>query len=191
MDRHSFRTRFKLHQLNHDIPSIFTGRESLQAAVLIPLIEIESQLNLILTQRPMHLRHHPGQISFPGGKVEQVDSNLVATALREADEEIGLKADNVEVLGAFPSHHTMTGFEVTPVIGMVKQPFSMKIDSNEVADCFTAPLSYFIDNNNRHTVDFQRKGTTHKVHVMPYQDKFIWGITAAVINMLCQHISDS
>ncbi|WP_394131111.1 CoA pyrophosphatase [Shewanella maritima] len=184
-----FKTRFGLHQMGENIPSPILTQQSKAAAVLVPVIEKPAGLSLILTQRPEHLRHHPGQISFPGGKVEQGDISLVDTALREASEEIGLLRNNVDVLGSFPSHRTFTGFEVTPVIGLVKAPFQLALDPGEVADCFTVPLSFFTDKNNRHQVLFNRKGQAFNVHVMPYQDKFIWGVTAAIIDLLCRHIT--
>ncbi|MBR9729006.1 CoA pyrophosphatase [Shewanella intestini] len=188
MDQKLFRSRFNFHQICHHISSAPRSALTRKAAVLIAVMEKDNQLQLILTQRPLHLRHHPGQISFPGGKVEADDPNLIATALREADEEIGLVDSNVDVLGAFPAHYTFTGFEVTPVVAMVKHPFELRLDSNEVADCFTAPLDYFIEKSNRHTVEFNRQGKAYTVHVMPYQDKFIWGVTAAIIDLLCRHL---
>lgn len=93
----------------------------------------------------MHLRAHPGQISFPGGKIEPSDTNAIAAALREAEEEIGLLRHNVDVIGTFPAHNTFTGFEITPVIGIVKQAFVMKLDPGEVADCFSVPLSFLLN----------------------------------------------
>ncbi|GGB48721.1 CoA pyrophosphatase [Shewanella inventionis] len=189
MNKHEFTLRYKLHQLTTAItsaPSTYLGRK---AAVLIPIIERDQQLHLLLTQRAMHLRHHPGQISFPGGKVEPYDTNAVETALREAQEEIGLMADNVEVLGVFPAHKTFTGFEITPVVALVKQPFELIIDPGEVADCFTVPLSFFIDNNNRHQVFHYRHGKRYHVHFMPFNDRFIWGVTAAIIDLLCRHVA--
>ncbi|MCL1112741.1 CoA pyrophosphatase [Shewanella basaltis] len=190
MNKHEFIVRYRLHQLTAAItsaPSSYRGR---QAAVLIPIIEIEQHLHIILTQRAMHLRHHPGQISFPGGKVEPFDSNAIETALREAHEEIGLTANNVEVLGVFPAHKTFTGFEITPVIALVKQPFKLLIDPGEVADCFTVPLSFFIDHNNRHQVFHYRHGKRYHVHFMPFEERFIWGVTAAIIDLLCRHITE-
>lgn len=110
--------------------------------MLIPLQEIRGELNLILTQRPMHLRAHPGQISFPGGKIEPSDPSAIMAALREAEEEIGLCRENVDVIGTFPAHNTFTGFEITPVVGIIKQDFTLRLDPGEVADCFTVPLSF-------------------------------------------------
>ncbi|GGP38020.1 CoA pyrophosphatase [Shewanella saliphila] len=189
MNKYEFTIRYNLHQLSAAIVSAPTSYLGRQAAVLIPIIEIDQQLQLILTQRPLHLRHHPGQISFPGGKAEPTDVNLIHTALREANEEIGLLADNVDVLGIFPAHKTFTGFEITPVVGLVKQPFELMIDPGEVADCFTVPLSFFIEKDNRHEVFHYRHGKRYRVHFMPFEDRFIWGVTAAIIDLLCRHVT--
>jgi hypothetical protein len=170
MNKHEFTLRYNLHRLRSTItsaPQSYLGR---QAAVLIPVIEIEQQLHLMLTRRPMHLRHHPGQISFPGGKVEPGDINIIHTALREAHEE------------------TFTGFEITPVVAIVKQPFELVIDPGEVDDCFSVPLSFFIEQSNRHKMFHYRQGAYYQVHFMPFEDKFIWGVTAAIIDLLCRHI---
>ena len=188
MNKHEFTLRYNLHRLGPSIPSApqsYTGRK---AAVLIPVIELDHQLHLILTRRPLHLRHHPGQISFPGGKVEPDDINAIHTALREADEEIGLVAKNVDVLGVFPAHKTFTGFEITPVVAMVKRPFELVLDPGEVDECFTVPLNFLIEGYNHHKLQYYRHGTHYQVHFMPFEDKFIWGVTAAIIDLLCRHI---
>ena len=159
-----------------------------QAAVLIAVHEINGELQLILTKRPTHLRAHPGQISFPGGKVERADLNYQATALREAQEEIGLLAANVDVLGALPAHKTFTGFEITPFVATVKHAFEPVIDPGEVAEYFTVPLAFLLKRYNRHTQLYSRKGVQFPVHFIPYKQHFIWGATAAMIDLLCRHL---
>ena len=191
MNKHEFTLRYNLHRLGSIIPSAPPSYLGRKAAVLIPVIEIEQQLHLILTRRPMHLRHHPGQISFPGGKVEPDDINAIHTALREAHEEIGLLSENVDVLGVFPAHKTFTGFEITPVVAMVKQPFELVLDPGEVDDCFSVPLNFFIERSNRHKIFHYRHGEHYQVHFMPFEDKFIWGVTAAIIDLLCLHVEDN
>ncbi|MGL4901146.1 MAG: NUDIX hydrolase, partial [Shewanella sp.] len=122
MDVAEFRLRFNLQPLAK-VESAARPNPSLRkAAVLIGLHQLNGELQVILTQRPQHLRAHPGQISFPGGKIEASDPNAIGTALREAEEEIGLMRHNVEVLGTFPAHHTFTGFDITPVVGLIKHP---------------------------------------------------------------------
>lgn len=189
MDQAEFRLRFNLHPLARQDPAAFPHLGLRKAAVLLPVQDIAGELSLILTQRPMHLRAHPGQISFPGGKIEPSDTNAIAAALREAEEEIGLLRHNVDVIGTFPAHNTFTGFEITPVIGIVKQAFVMKLDPGEVADCFSVPLSFFIEPTHRHQKRFLRQGRYYNVHFIPYQQRFIWGATAAIIDHLCRHLS--
>ncbi|ABM25045.1 MULTISPECIES: CoA pyrophosphatase [Shewanella] len=189
MDQAEFRLRFNLHPLARQDPAAFPHLGLRKAAVLLPVQDIAGELSLILTQRPMHLRAHPGQISFPGGKIEPSDTNAIAAALREAEEEIGLLRHNVDVVGTFPAHNTFTGFEITPVIGIVKQAFVMKLDPGEVADCFSVPLSFFIEPTHRHQKRFLRQGRYYNVHFIPYQQRFIWGATAAIIDHLCRHLS--
>ncbi|PIW61610.1 CoA pyrophosphatase [Shewanella sp. CG12_big_fil_rev_8_21_14_0_65_47_15] len=189
MDQAEFRLRFNLHPLAAQDPAALPHLGLRKAAVLIPLLDINGELNLILTQRPMHLRAHPGQISFPGGKIEPNDPDAIAAALREAEEEIGLLRQNVDVIGTFPAHNTFTGFEITPVVGIIKQTFEFKLDPGEVADCFTVPLSFFIAPGNRHQKRFLRQGRYYCVHFIPYQQRFIWGATAAIIDHLCRHLS--
>ncbi|MCA1895720.1 CoA pyrophosphatase [Shewanella putrefaciens] len=189
MDQAEFRLRFNLHPLARQDPAAFPHLGLRKAAVLLPVQDIAGELSLILTQRPMHLRAHPGQISFPGGKIEPSDTNAIAAALREAEEEIGLLRHNVDVVGTFPAHNTFTGFEITPVIGIVKQAFVMKLDPGEVADCFSVPLSFFIEPTHRHQKRFLRQGRYYNVHFIHYQQRFIWGATAAIIDHLCRHLS--
>lgn len=189
MEMTEFRLRFNLHSLAQQDPAAFPYGGLRKAAVLIALQDIDGELHLILTQRPMHLRAHPGQISFPGGKIEPDDIDAIAAALREAEEEIGLSKDNVDILGTFPAYNTFTGFEITPVVGIIKQAFALKLDPGEVADCFTVPLSFFIEPSHRHQKSFLRQGHYYRVHVMPYQQRFIWGATAAIIDHLCRQLS--
>ena len=188
MNANQFNVHFSLHNLDSEITSPPINNTLRKAAVLVPLLEVDGQLQILLTRRALHLRAHPGQYSFPGGKVDDLDNSLIETALREADEEIGLTPDNVTVVGNFPAHATFTGFEVTPIIGLINQPFDIKLDPGEVAETFWVPLQYFIDTSNRYKFNFVRDGQHFDVHYMPYKGKFIWGVTAAIIDLLCRHI---
>lgn len=188
MELTELETRFRLHALSAKIETAPSHIALKKAAVLIPLIEQRGVLHIGLTQRPLHLRSHPGQISFPGGKVEKSDRDETHTALREAHEEIGLSPDNVEVLGQFPAHNTLTGFEITPIVGRIKSPFEPLLDPGEVADYFTVPLHFLRQPHNRHQLKFSRKGIEYPVLFIPYQDRFIWGATAAIIDLLCRHL---
>jgi len=154
------------------------------AAVLVPVVERASSLSLLFTKRTDHLHHHPGQISFPGGRVEQSDTSPVDTALRETEEEIGLQRSCVELLGALPDYFTGTGFRVTPVVGLVHPPFTLTLDAFEVAEAFEVPLAHFLDPANHEEHSIMHEGRLRRFHAMPYQGYFIWGATAGIIMSL-------
>jgi len=158
--------------------------EPTPAAVLVPLVNRAEGLQVLLTQRSADLPHHPGQISFPGGRVEPADPSLAAAALREAQEEVGLPHDRVAILGELATYETVTGFRVTPVVAWVEPPFELKPDPVEVADVFEVPLAHLMDpaNQQRH---FRMLGEMRRDYwAIPYQERFIWGATAAMLLML-------
>jgi 8-oxo-dGTP pyrophosphatase MutT (NUDIX family) len=161
------------------------------AAVLVPVVSRPDRLSVLLTRRTDHLHHHPGQISFPGGRVEASDVSPVMTALRETEEEIGLDPDRVELLGELPEYLTGTGFRVTPVVGLVHPPFELTLDAFEVAEAFEVPLAHFLDpaNHQRHQMEYQ--GRMREYHAMPYGDYFVWGATAGILLSLYRFLSDS
>ena len=167
-----------------DWPEMLEGTGHKPAAVLVPLVLRPAAPAVLLTRRTEHLHHHPGQISFPGGRVEKADQSAVATALRETEEEIGLHPSCVELLGALPDYFTGTGFRVTPVVGVVTPPFELTLDAFEVAEAFEVPLSHFLDpaNHEEHTI--MHEGRLRRFHAMPYQGYFIWGATAGIIMSL-------
>lgn len=158
-----------------------TGTNLRPAAVLVPLVPRQEELAVLLTRRTDHLHHHPGQISFPGGRVEETDVSAVMTALRETEEEIGLDPERVELLGELPDYCTGTGFRVTPVVGLVHPPFDLKLDDFEVAEVFEVPLTHFLDpqNHQRHRMEYQ--GRMREYWAMPYGEYFIWGATAGIL----------
>jgi len=160
------------------------------AAVLVPLIARDSIPSVLLTRRTDHLHHHPGQISFPGGRVEQGDASSIETALRETEEEIGLHRRHVELLGALPDYLTGTGFRVTPVVGLVTPPFELTLDAFEVAEAFEVPLSHFLDPANHQEHSIVHEGRVRRFHAMPYHDYFIWGATAGIIMSLYRLLRD-
>ncbi|WP_298625543.1 CoA pyrophosphatase [uncultured Zoogloea sp.] len=151
------------------------------AAVLVPIVLRESEPTLLLTRRTDHLHHHPGQVSFPGGRVEAQDTSPIETALRETEEEISLARRHVELLGCLPQYRTGTGFDVTPVVGLVTPPFELSPDAFEVAEVFEVPLSFLLDEANHQLHRVEVRGKLREYYAMPYGDYFIWGATAGMI----------
>ena len=151
------------------------------AAVLVPVVRREAGLTILLTQRTDHLYDHAGQISFPGGRTEAHDESPAATALRETFEEIGLPHSHVEVLGLLPEYTTVTGYRVTPVVGLVNSPPTLSLDAFEVAEAFEVPLTFLLDpvNHQRNTLQYQ--GRTRHYYAMPYESRYIWGATAGML----------
>ncbi|HRY16749.1 MAG TPA: CoA pyrophosphatase [Candidatus Competibacteraceae bacterium] len=157
-------------------------RTLLPAAVLIPLIERAEGYTVLLTQRTDHLEHHAGQISFPGGRTEEVDANPVETALREAEEEIGLHRRHVvEIAGFLDLYQTVTGFLITPVVAFVTPPFELALDAFEVAEAFEVPLEFILDPLHHERRSMLYKGQQRQYYVLPYENRFIWGATAAML----------
>jgi 8-oxo-dGTP pyrophosphatase MutT (NUDIX family) len=163
----------------------FSDRTPAQASVLVPLVMREHGLTVLLTERTTHLSSHSGQIAFPGGKVDPEDSCATDTALREAEEEIGLHRRYVDVLGSLPIYTTGSAFIVTPVVALVQADYTMLLNPHEVADAFEVPLDFLMDpaNHRRHAVEWA--GTSREWFSMPYQDvtaeRFIWGATAGML----------
>lgn len=163
--------------------------ELMPAAVLFPIVRRDDGPTVLLTQRTAHLKDHPGQISFPGGRCESADASPVHTALREAAEEIGLAAAHVDIAGYLPEYLTSTGFRVTPVVAMVTPPFELQLDAFEVAEVFEVPLSFLLDpaNHQRHSLHY--RGRLRHYYAMPYRGYFIWGATAGIIMSLYQALA--
>ncbi|MBC7484226.1 MAG: CoA pyrophosphatase [Rhizobacter sp.] len=175
----------------------FTERAPAHASVLVALVP-RDELTVLLTQRTDHLTHHPGQISFPGGRVEPFDLDATATALREAHEEIGLEASFVDVLGTLPTYTTGTGFIVTPVVAFVRPGFAVQPDPFEVAEVFEVPLAFLMDpaNHRRHAIEVasvQREFLSIPWEGLDEQGQprryFIWGATAAMLRNLYRFLA--
>jgi len=159
------------------------------ASVLIPLVVHDSGLTVLLTQRTEHLRDHAGQISFPGGRAEDSDTDAADTALREAEEEVGLRREQVEVIGQLPTYTTVTHFVVTPVVALVTPPLALQLDAFEVAQAFEVPLSFLMNPANHRRHDFVFDGGQRQFLSMPWGEYFIWGATAAMIRNLYGFLS--
>ena len=151
------------------------------AAVLVPLVEREGGLTVLLTQRATTLKDHAGQISFPGGRIEPDDADPWRAALREAYEEIGLSETFVEFAGYMPDHWVGTGFRVTPVVGFVNPGYDLRIATAEVHDVFEVPLEYILDAANHKPRQRVLAGVTMEVYDIPYGDRNIWGATAGML----------
>ena len=151
------------------------------AAVLLLVVNHPTDPTVIFTQRTAHLADHAGQISFPGGRCDEGDCDPEDTALREAEEEIGVARDRVEILGRLPEYHTSTGYRVTPVVGWAEPPLTYRPDPHEVADVFEVPLSFLLDSGNHRYESAFFKGRMRKYWAMPYGERFIWGATAGML----------
>jgi len=156
------------------------------AATLIPVLMVGAAPRLLLTKRSSALRHHPGQIAFPGGKAEAGDSTPEDTALREAQEEIGLPPSAVEVLGRLRQHETVTGFLITPVLGVVRDDFVPTPEPNEVAEVFEVPLAHVLDARNYAVQSRCWRGKQRRYYTVPYGPYYIWGATARILRGVAQ-----
>ncbi len=174
--------------LNPDI-QLPPGRTLRPAGVLIPLLRRPEGLRVILTKRASHLKHHPGQIAFPGGNVEADDASVEAAALREALEEIALPPPLVEVLGHLPTHETVTGFCMTPVLGLISGDFSPVPEAGEVEEVFSVPLRHVLDPANFVIERRQWMGQWRRYYAVPYGPYYIWGATARILRGLAERAS--
>ncbi len=173
------------------LDGVGTLHEDLKAAaVLVPLVARRDGFTVILTQRTDHLDAHAGQISFPGGRVEEGDHDDTATALRETEEEIGLARRHVEIVGRLDTYETGTGFVITPIVGLVTPPFDLDIDSYEVAEVFEVPLAFILDSTNHHFESRVFAGQERRFYVLPYEKWRIWGATAHMLVNLYEELRD-
>ena len=172
-------------------------RAPTNASVLIPLVQ-RDELMVLLTRRTDHLNDHPGQVSFPGGRAEPEDVDSVATALREAQEEIGLDAQHVQVLGQLPTYTTATGFVVTPVVALVDPDMALTLDPFEVAEAFEVPLAFLMAPANHRWHEVEHEGVRREFLSMPWAGQasdgaprqfFIWGATAAMLRNLYRFLA--
>ena len=192
---HALRTRFFSPPVW--VPEVrkeqrFSDRQPAQAAVLVPLV-LRDELTVLLTQRTAHLSTHSGQVAFPGGRQDPQDRDAAATALREAQEEVGLDAQHVEVLGTLPVYETGTAFMVTPVVALVQPDAPLQANPYEVADIFEVPLRFLLDpaHHQRHRLHWQ--GLEREWFSMPFhdagQERYIWGATAGMLRNFYRFLS--
>jgi 8-oxo-dGTP pyrophosphatase MutT (NUDIX family) len=167
------------------------GRKLRPAAVLVPILETERGARVILTKRASTLKHHPGQIAFPGGKVDDNDADATAAALRESHEEIGLAPDNVQVIGTLSTHETVTSYRVTPIVGRVLAPFDPVAEAGEVAEVFTVPLDFLMDPASYRIERRRWQGVWRSYYTAPYGPYYIWGATARMLKGLADRVAAS
>ncbi|QPR27118.1 CoA pyrophosphatase [Edwardsiella hoshinae] len=179
-----FVTRF---QLQPPLPGRGT-RHARQAAVLIPIIN-RPQPTLLLTQRALRMRQHPGQVAFPGGARDARDASPVATALREAQEEIALCPHQAAILGQLPAEDSSSGFCVTPVVALLAPTLALRPNPHEVADIFEIPLTLALDARRYHTLEITRGGQPHRLYLSHYRRFLIWGLTAAMLRRLALQVA--
>ncbi len=176
--------------LNPDVKAaLMPGMAQRPAAVLCGLVERDGGLHVVLTRRAAHLNQHAGQIAFPGGKVDELDPSPLATALREASEEIGLGEDRVEIIGRLDPYQTSTGFRVTPFVGVIDPHWRALPDPDEVEEVFETPLDFLMDPANRVRHHHDRQGTRRHYYAMPWGEYYIWGATAGMLKGLSDRLA--
>jgi len=161
-----------------DLPE---GRRLRPAGVLVLLTEADGDWSVLLTKRSSALKHHPGQIAFPGGKQDSQDADITETALREAREEVGLPDGHATVLGQLARHETVTSFDVTPVVAVLDRPFTITPEAGEVAEVFTAPLHHVLNPANFQVQSRRWRGQMRSYYAVPYGPYYIWGATARML----------
>ena len=151
------------------------------AAVLLPLFERDGKASLLFTVRTEHLEHHSGEISFPGGANDSTDTDLIATACRETEEEIGVRGDSIEILGRMDDFYSIYGYHVVPYVGIIPPPEALQVASDEISAVFEAPVEFFRDPTVHHVEDWNHQGRIHPVDFYRYEKHVIWGLTAAML----------
>ncbi|WGW04607.1 CoA pyrophosphatase [Tropicibacter oceani] len=174
--------------LNPDV-QLPPGRKLRPAGVLCAFQQGDAGLELVLTKRSSRLKHHPGQIAFPGGKQDEGDADVIAAALREAHEEVGLNPQQVEVLGTLPTHETVTGFLVTPVLGLIRDRFDPIPEPGEVDEVFTAPFAHVTDPARFFVQSRRWRGQRRHYFTVPLGPYYIWGATARMLRVLADRVS--
>ncbi|WP_091520828.1 CoA pyrophosphatase [Aerobium aerolatum] len=176
------------HTLNPDMQELLAQMKLRDAAVLIPVVDYGDHTRMILTKRTEKLRSHSGQISFPGGRIDATDPTPEFAAMREAEEEIGLTPDYVDVVGRMPDYVSGSGFRIAPILAVVRPGFSLKINEDEVDDAFEVPLGFLMDpaNHNRESRIWQNR--ERYFYTMPFGERYIWGITAGIIRNLYERL---
>ncbi|QDX30010.1 CoA pyrophosphatase [Dickeya poaceiphila] len=183
-DLDAFITRFQLQTA----PTLPATHHHRRAAVLVPIIRRPDPC-LLLTRRSLRLRKHAGQVAFPGGAADPEDQSLIATALREAQEEVAIPPASVQILGTLPAFDSTSGYQVTPVVGLLPENTPFHPNADEVAELFEMPLRDAFALQRYHSLDIERRRQRHRVYLSWYQQQFVWGLTAAIIRQLALHVA--
>ncbi|MEK1888543.1 MAG: CoA pyrophosphatase [Phyllobacterium sp.] len=177
------------HRLNPGLDAVIAANPLRDAAVLVPIVDRGDEASVILTLRTTSLRKHSGQVAFPGGAIDPEDDyEPEKAALREAHEEIGLEGRHVELLGRLPRYLTTTGYSIIPVLGLVRPPFEIAPNPDEVADVFEVPLSFLMNPANHRRESRIWQDQERFYYTMPFGDRFIWGVTAGIIRTLYERL---
>ena len=175
-----------------DLSRLKTGskRKLTAAAVLLPIMFQKEGPEVVLTKRAKTLKHHAGQIAFPGGKVEEFDLSETQTAIRESFEEVGLQRKDVKVLGMLPRHETLTGYLISPFVGLISNPQKLKPEASEVSEIFSVPLKFLLNKDNMQVKRYKFNGIERGYFVIPYGPYYIWGATARIIKSFSDLIGE-
>ena len=174
------------HLLN---PGMGQAENLIPAAVLIPVVNREDELKVLFTRRAANLAQHAGQISFPGGHIDESDNEPIDAALRETEEEVGLPRHHIDVIGQLENYISRTGFEITPIVGVIEPPFTVVPQPSEVAEVFEVPLSFLLNPENHHRHIREISGENREFYAMPYGEYYIWGVTAGILVNLYEYLS--
>lgn len=190
MQIHDFLTRFQIRQPLDELGYPEEIKSFVRkSAVLIPLVEINNELNILVCKRPDYLKHHPGQICFPGGKCENSDATPLDTALRETQEEMGFVVEKDQVIGEMKSYSTLTGFEIKPYIAFFQQKPHLNLQQQEVSTAFYIPLSQLIEKTNWRDIQFTRRNSNYTLKGFNTEYGLLWGATAQIIRNLINHLN--
>ena len=190
--RQSNQTLIDAPRGDHDLnPGTRNTSPLTRAAVLIPLVVHIDTTSVLLTRRTEHLAKHPGQISFPGGQMEDADGTPEETALRETEEETGLHRRHIDIVGRLDDYETRTGFRVTPIVAILTPPFNLEPNPDEVAEAFEVPLAFLLDpvNHKRHSLVYD--GNKREFYAIPFNEYYIWGATAGMLINLYELLENS
>jgi 8-oxo-dGTP pyrophosphatase MutT (NUDIX family) len=176
------------HRINPDLAHLIVREGLTDAAVLIPAVDRPGGATLLLTKRTETLRSHSGQVAFPGGRIDPGDVSAEAAALRETEEEIGLDRRFVEIVGRLPDYLSGSGFRVAPVLGIVRPGFLLTLNADEVDDAFEVPLAFLMNAANHRRQSRTWQGRERFFYEMPYEGRYIWGLTAGIIHMLYERL---